>query len=193
MAKRNQIDAAREAFERFHSREAGEPVYPFDGEDAGEFEHGVKIAPAWCIVGRALRVLYRSDKWHRPGKTTDYYHDHGQGPTTRELVSEVRFWLPAGDKLAKGFEEAELPYEWPEAVTILGQCIGWVFREHDAEGDEVVEGEPDRSLLVASPDGYVSEKDPERCFLAVVGARSGKLEAFIEGPELRNTAEGIDG
>jgi hypothetical protein len=178
MSTRRQIDRAREVFETFHDKPSGERVYPFVRKNSGEWTQDVLIAPM-RPVGEAVRVMYRSDKWHRPGKTTDYYHDHAQG--------HVRLWLPCEE----GERARRFPHSWPDAVAVLGQCTAWYFT---ADGqDDVTEHKPRGALLAASPYGHVDATAPQRVFLAVVHSKTGDVLALIEGQGLRLTSHGIEG
>lgn len=181
MTSRAKIDRARAAFETFHDKPSGEKVYPFARKNSGEWTQDVLIAPM-RPVGEAVRVMYRSDKWHRPGKTTDYYHDHTRG--------HVRLWMPCG----AGQRGKRFPYSWPGAVAVLGKCTAWYFVPDDRSGSEdVEEHKPQSALLVASPYGHVDGTAPQRVFLAVVDWNTGDVLSMIEGQGLRLTSHGIEG
>lgn len=165
---------ARKAFETFHDKPAGEPVHPLENAEDGEWAMDV-VLPSMKPAGRATRVMYRSDKWHTPGSTVDYYHDHP--------AHGVRLWLPA----PRG---QRFPYKWPDAVAVLGVCTAWY---HDPGNGAVQETKPKGCILVASPYGHVDATAPQRIFLAAVERRTGRVLALIDGPSLRLTAHGIEG
>lgn len=172
------VDRAREAFSTFHARPAGTPVYPMHRRREGEWEQAVTLGPM-RPVGIASRVMYRSDKWHDPGDTVDYYHDHD--------ANRITLWLPCGD----GERGMRFRYAWPDAVAVLGSCLAWY---HTPKGSEVeVETKPRGTVLVASPYGHVDATAPQRIFLAVVATQTGNVEALFEGGSLRLTAHGIEG
>jgi len=183
--QRNDEQSLRNAmatFQRFHSRKPGEAVYPFDKSSQGVFElpEFVEWPEEIACVGSAARVMYESDKWHKRHDTTQYYHDHDKG---------VKFIVPEG--AAEG-EPIELPYGWPDEVMLIGQCIGFVVVPY-ATG-EVTEGiMRGENVLVASPDGWVDAKRPNRIFLAIINLDGGGIEGIIDGPNLRITAHGIEG
>jgi len=168
---------AASLFETFHLKQAGEPVYPFHKRDGGNFEVQAKLPPMQPM-GEAVRVMYRSDKWDDSGSAHDYYHDH-------KSKGRVSLWLPGDGE--------DFPHKWPEAVTLLGSCIRWFYKEPNAADGDVVEGVPSNCILVASPRGYVSALSPSRVFLAVIDTGTGDVECLIEGDTLRLTKRGIEG
>jgi hypothetical protein len=174
---------AREAFEAFHARPAGVPVYPRHEEDDGEWEQNVVLGPMYP-VGVASRVLYRSDKWHDTGDTVDYYHDHD--------ADRITLWMPC----EKGGSGTRFPYSWPDAVAVLGSCLGWYYTPtgKQARGKrELIEAKPKGTLLVASPYGHVDATARDRVFLSVVDQKTGEVVALFEGGSLRLTPHGIEG
>jgi hypothetical protein len=173
------LESAVKTFERFHDKEVGVSAYPFNGRKEGIFQMPdfVKWPKGVSEWGSAIRTLYESDKWHPGGETTQYYHDHDKG---------VVFLSPDNDADAEEFS-----YRWPEEVALLGKCIGFVVEEPDgtlAEG--IMKG---KNIVVASPDGWVDPKRPERVFLAIINLNGGGVEGIIVGPNLRITAHGIEG
>jgi hypothetical protein len=173
------LEGAVKTFERFHDKGAGVGAFPFNGRSEGVFKMPayVKWPKGVNEWGNAIRTLYESDKWHPEGETTQYYHDHDKG---------VTFYSPDNSADAEPFA-----YEWPDEVALLGKCIGFVVEEPDgtlAEG--VMRG---KNIVVASPDGWVDPKRPERVFLAIINLNGGGVEGIIVGPHLRITAHGIEG
>jgi hypothetical protein len=173
------LEGAMTTFERFHDKEVGVGAYPFNGRKEGVFHLPayVKWPNGVSEMGASIRTLYESDKWHPEGSTTQYYHDHDK---------RVTFYTPDNSSDAEPFA-----HEWPEEVALLGKCIGFVVKEPDgslAEG--IMKG---KNVLVASPDGWVDPKRPERVFLAIINLNGGGVEGIIAGPNLRVTAHGIEG
>ena len=173
------LENAVKTFERFQDKEAGVGVFPFNGRKEGVFKlpEYVRWPNGVGEWGNGIRTLYESDKWHPKGDTTQYYHDHDKG---------VVFYVPDDSADAD-----ELPYGWPEEVALLGKCIGFVVQEPDgtlAEG--IMKG---KNIVVASPDGWVDPKRPERVFLVIINLNGGGVEGIIVGPNLRITAHGIEG
>jgi hypothetical protein len=183
--RRNDEQSMRNAmstFKRFHSREPGEGVYPFNKQKKGVFElpEFVEWPEEIVVIGDAARTMYESDKWHKRGDTTQYYHDHDRG---------VKFMVPAGEDDG---EPIELPYGWPDEVMLIGECIGFVVVPF-ATG-EITEGiMKGKNVLVSSPDGWVDPKRKNRIFLAIINLDGGGIEAIIDGPNLRITSHGIEG
>ena len=174
------LAAAEKGFKRFHSKKSLEPVYPFHKNNDAVFElEKVEWPDQIGLVGCAMRTLYESDKWQKKsGKTVQYYHDHDKN---------VRFMAPG-----ENFGEVELPYGWPEEVMLIGECIGFVVRPDDT--GEITEGVmKGRNILVASPDGWVNPRKPNRVFLAIINLDGGGVEGIIDGPNLRLTPHGIEG
>ena len=184
-------ERAREAFQAFHSRNAGVPVFPFEELDVGEFPIPVGL-PDMVLLGRAVRTCYTSDKWNAPGKTVGYFHDHGpgDGPEALTAKNKVKFYAPS-DFFPKQ-SVVDLPVEWPDALTLLGTCDEWLVQKN--LGDELfIEGECEDDILLCSPFGWVDENDPERAFLVIIEVSTGYVEGLIAGPGLRVTAAGITG
>jgi hypothetical protein len=50
-----------------------------------------------------------------------------------------------------------------------------------------------KNILVASPDGWIDPKKPNRVFLAIINLDGGGVEGIIDGGNLRITAHGIEG
>jgi len=173
------LAAAEKGFKRFHSKKELEPVYPFHKNNDAVFElNNVNWPQQVGLVGGAMRTLYESDKWQKNGKTVQYFHDHGKN---------VRFLAPGENS-----GEVELSYNWPEEVMLIGECIGFVIRPEDT--GEITEGVmKGKNILVASPDGWVNPKKPNRVFLAIINLNGGGVEGIIDGPNLRLTPHGIEG
>jgi hypothetical protein len=175
------LNSAVKTFERFHDGEAGVGAYPFNKRKDGIFPlpTSVQWPQAVEVFGVAVRTLYESDKWHPKGNTTQYYHDHDRGLT---------FYVPAGE--GDG-EIVSFPHEWPEEVALLGACIGFVVKDSEGElAEGVMKG---KNILVASPDGWIDPKKPNRVFLAIINLDGGGVEGIIDGGNLRITAHGIEG
>ena len=175
--------AAEKTFRRFHSRKGLEPVFPFHKQEHAIFElEGVDWPEQVSLLGVAMRTLYESDKWHQRGETVEYYHDHDR--------NIVKFMVPSDED--SSLEPVQLPYGWPDEVMLIGECIGFVTRP--LETGEITEGTmKGKNVLVASPDGWVDPRKPNRVFLAIINLDGGGVEAIIDGPKLRITAHGIEG
>jgi len=168
-------------FSRFHHRKPDKGVFPFHRNEGGsielpdEIQFPDKVKP----IGHAVRTLYESDKWNPTGKTTEYFHDHGENVTFYEpSKSGERFYMP-----------------WPEEIVLLGKCIGFVMQPFEDTGTEnIVEGiMKGKNILVSSPDGWVDKAKTNRVFLAIVNLDGGGIEAIIDGGNLRITSHGIEG
>lgn len=175
------LAGAVQTYERFHDGEAGVGAYPFNGRKEGIFPLPTYVQ--WPrgveVFGQAVRTLYESDKWHPKGDTTQYYHDHDGG---------VTFYVPAGE--GDG-EVVPFKHEWPEEVALLGACIGFVVKDGQGElAEGIMNG---KNILVASPDGWVNPKKPNRVFLAIINLDGGGVEGIIDGGKLRITSHGIEG
>jgi hypothetical protein len=177
------LERAKNTFERFHSRKPDRGVYPFQSRRQGTFDMPpyVEFPDSIDLLGPASRVLYVSDKWQNVGNTTTYFHDHGS--------KRVNFYVPAGE--IEGLEPAQLPFGWPEEVSLIGECFGFVVLDDYGEIDSDMTGK--KNILVASPDGWVDRKRPNRVFLAVINLNGGGVEGIIAGGNLRITAHGIEG
>jgi hypothetical protein len=173
----NQGGAGAEAtFERFHARGV-QPVYPFHRRSDGVFDlpSSVQWPERVGVAGQAIRTLYESDKWHDINDTTQYYHDHDKGCV---------FYVPAADG-------EEFPFEYPDEVMLIGECIGFVFKGPDGGLNEgVMKG---KNILVSSPDAWIDSKKKNHVFLAIINLDGGGVEALITGPRLRITSHGIEG
>ena len=177
------MTGAMETFKRFHSREPGGGVYPFHKNKHGVFElpEYVQWPDNVIEVGAAARTLYESDKWHKRGDTVQYFHDHDKG---------VRFVV--SDNGETNGKPVRLPFEWPDEVMLVGECIGFVMVPNDT--GEITEGVmKGKNVLVSSPDGWVDPRRKNRIFLAVLNLDGGGVEAIIHGPNLRITSHGIEG
>ena len=174
---------AMKTFSRFHSRDPGKGVFPFHKQEQGIFTlpEYVEWPDEIVVTGDAARTLYESDKWHKRGDTVQYFHDHDKG---------VKFIVP-DDGSVEG-QPVRLPYEWPDEVMLIGECIGFVIVPF--ETGEITEGiMKGKNVLVSSPDGWVDSRKPNRIFLAIINLDGGGVEAIIDGPNLRITSHGIEG
>jgi hypothetical protein len=176
-------------FRTFHDR-AMEPVYPFEN-NSDSMIHFDAVLPKMAHVGRAIRVLYESDKWSLVGDTTGYYHDHGpdDGAVVFSSKNNVKLYAPQ-KYVPKHRKVSKFPVRWSKELVLLGTCGGWYA---DDGSDELVEAEVKNSILVCSPFGFVSKKNPERVWLAVIDIDSGVVECLISGPGLTVTCHGIVG
>jgi hypothetical protein len=171
---------AEDTFRRFHARDV-QPVYPFHKRKEGTFElpSSVQWPERVTIAGEAVRTLYESDKWHNINDTTQYYHDHDKGCVLYVPVE-------SDEQI-----ETEFPFEYPDEIMLVGECIGFTFR--NLEGDTVDGVMRGKNILVSSPDSWVNSKRPNRIFLAIINLDGGGVEGLITGPRLRITSHGIEG
>ena len=131
---RNPEKAASNLYESFHR---------YAPKKIGEFDHRFAIPSHVFKQGKAVNVLYRSSKidpetLKKPRKPVDYIHDHDPGVHTYLTKGE-------GTRVAVPEWIREL-----EALTLLGQCLGFAFQNSD--GKEVsAEGRKPLPELYASP------------------------------------------
>lgn len=180
---------AQRTFKTFHAREV-EPVFPFQ-DGAAEFNIDMKF-PEFVCVGRAVRVLYESDKWNEVGDVVGYYHDHGPDDGAHVFKDGNKVKLYSAKAYLPSLKTVKFPVKWPDSMTVLGACGGWVAQPN-GNGTQVIEAETDGCVLVCSPFGHVSKSDDSRVFLAIVSVKSGIVECLIDGPGLTLTEAGIEG
>jgi len=185
------MSRAKDTFETFHKRDI-EPVYPFNHYKNALITFDIGL-PNIVHVGKAVRVLYDSDKWNDVGDVTGYYHDHGPDDGDHVFSPKNLVKLYAPKKYFPRKKTVKLPVKWPKELVLLGGCDGWVAREATAKPHEVIKADTDDCILVCSPFGWLSKKDEKQVFLAVIEVSTGYLEALIHGPGLRVTAAGITG
>ena len=180
---------AQKTFETFHSR-AIEPVHPFEHGEA-EFLAQTKF-PDFVCVGRAIRILYGSDKWNEVGDVVGYYHDHGPDDGAHVFKPENRVQLYAPRSYFPDMMKCRFPVSWPKEVTFLGTCDGWVAQPK-GRGTNVIESSMKGCILVCSPFGHVDKRNDGRVFLAVIDTETGIVECIVSGPGLTVTENGIEG
>lgn len=74
---KEQLDAPDEShpdYDRWHKRDS-RTLYTVEVPDSVEVKYG-----------RCVRIGYRSDKWHRRGRTVDYEHDFAEGGRRAPLL-----------------------------------------------------------------------------------------------------------
>lgn len=168
-ARRNpesaQLEDAKAKFEEFHRKKP---------TSIGEFHQNFVVPDEIGKLGKAVHVLYRSDKkdpatGKQPKKPVDYIHEHYAG---------VHCYAP-NDEL----EQVEVPefVREADALVLLGLCLG--FRFKDDEGEHDAEGEEPLPELYATPCG--------RALIVVQDKR--EVLAMIWGGGLGVWARGIDG
>jgi hypothetical protein len=183
--------SARRTFSTFHSRKNVEPVYPFNKSKDAEIETQAKF-PEFVCVGRAVRVLYDSDKWNKVGDVVGYYHDHGPDDGAHVFKDDNKVKLYAPKAYFPDLKVCPVPVDWPSEMTLLGACSGWVAQP-GGKGSKVIEAEVENCVLVCSPFGHVDKKNDVRVFLAVINTEDGIVECIIAGPGLTVTDAGIEG
>lgn len=180
------LDGAMSRYEVFHSKK---PIR------VAELDHD--LPDSWVRVGECVAVMYRTDKWKSFGNDIDYKHLHdagddkpypiGKGVKFFEPASEAKKSVVAGRKPSKLGKPQRLPVGKPEAITLLGYCLGFFVRRDD--DGEIYESNPRGAYLFASPSGnmltvYSPDEQPD--------GSSGFLCAMAGG-KLRVVADGIDG
>jgi hypothetical protein len=163
-------DLAVEKYVEFHR---------YEPADIGTFAAAMEIPAEMVCVGPATHVLYRSGKvdpatLRLPKRPRNYIHDHDAG---------VFCYVPMAQEETDG-ETVRVP-AWireVKALTLLGQCLG--FRYRDEDGDVVcVEGIPPMPELYCTPDG--------RCLLVIQDKR--QVLAAMWGGVLGVEGRGIVG
>lgn len=159
------LEDAKAKFEEFHRKKPTK---------IGEFHQNFVVPDEIGLLGKAVHVLYRSDKkdpatGKQPKKPVDYIHEHYAG---------VNCYAP-NDEL----EQVEVPefVREADALVLLGLCLG--FRFEDDEGEHDAQGEEPLPELYATPCGKA---------LVVVQDKREVL-AIIWGGGLGVWARGIDG
>ena len=164
-----QLDKAMNRYETFHAKKPMRLI---------ELEH--ELPHEWKLMGDALAVMYRTDKWKKDGTDEDYKHLHDAGDDKPYPVNRgVRFYEPASSG-------QKLPVARPSALALLGYCLGAFVRQDDGE---TYETNPRGCYLFSSPSGdllliYSPDKQPD--------GSSGFLAAMA-GANLRVLKDGIDG
>jgi hypothetical protein len=140
--------------------------HSFDPEETGEFDRRFKIPSYACKAGKALEIMYRSNKWEK--KKHDYIHTHSDGVICYRLDIHG--------------SERKVPKRIcnQKALVRLGECLG--FSYVDEYGDEV-EAIPKTPYpeLYCTPDG--------KSLLVVQDKRD--LLALMWGGKLRVEGRGI--
>lgn len=187
------LDSAMNRYETFHAKR------PLRVVDLGH-----ELPSQVVCVGQVISTMYRTDKWHKDGDDEDYKHVHdnsrggkereyefGKGVLAYEPAREARrSVVESGGKRAKAnvaHKTERLPVPKPEALTLLGYCLG-VF-VHRFDDDQIYEINPRGCYLFCSPSGdmlaiYSPEAQPDgsRGFLMIMA-----------GGGLRVLKDGIDG
>jgi hypothetical protein len=187
------LDAAMSRYEVFHAKR------PMRVVDLGH-ELPSQVVP----VGQVLSTMYRTDKWHKDGDDEDYKHVHdnsrggkdreysfGKGVIAYEPAREVRrSVIESGGKRSKTTvitKSERFPVAKPEALTLLGYCLGFFIQRFDDE--EIYELNPRGCYLFCSPSGDMlavyspkAQPDGSKGFLVIMA-----------GGGLRVLKDGIDG
>ena len=183
-----QLDDAMDRYETFHKKA---PIR------VAELKHD--LPKSWVPVGDALAVMYRTDKWKKDGTDIDYKHLHDKGEDKPyDLGKGVKFYEPSSEANKSQVQgrrtsrpgkkrPQRLSVGNPEALTLLGYCLGVFVKRYDDE--RVYEVNPRGCYLFSSPSGnmlalYSSDEQPD--------GSSGFLAA-MSGGNLRVLKDGIDG
>lgn len=125
------VEGAMGRYEVFHAKS---PLRVVD------LEHD--LPRDWVCVGECLAVMYRTDKWHEDGDDEDYKHLHDEGDDRPYRVGRgVKFYEPKTEWARSTIDgkprprknppkSQRLPVGLPEAVTLLGYCLGFFVRLH---------------------------------------------------------------
>lgn len=187
------LDDAMNRYEVFHAKR------PMRVVDLGH-ELPSQVVP----VGQVLSTMYRTDKWHKDGDDEDYKHVHdssrgakekeyefGRGVIAYEPAREARrSVIESGGRRSKTTVIAKperFPVAKPEALTLLGYCLGFFIQRFDDE--QVYELNPRGCYLFCSPKGDMlavyspkAQPDGSKGFLIIMA-----------GGGLRVLKDGIDG
>lgn len=214
------VEGAMDRYETFHAKP------PMRVVDLGH-----DLPTEWVCVGECLAVMYRTDKWHEDGDDEDYKHLHDETEDKPYKVSRgVKLFEPKtewsrstvdGKKRPRQSQPKvqKLPVSRPEALTLLGYCLGFFVRLHpdhstltDEEYDAAMElmgaaSQGDESAVEMLNELSIYETNPRGCWLfcspsgdmlAVFSpdkqpdGSSGFLCAMAGG-KLRVLKDGIDG
>lgn len=213
------IDHAMDRYEVFHAKP------PMRIVDLGH-----DLPSEWVCVGECLAVMYRTDKWHADGDDEDYKHLHdeaderpykvGRGVKLYEPKAEwARSTVDGKRRASRPPKSQRLPVPRPEALTLLGYCLGFFVRLHpehatltDAEyeaasalmdaamrGDEeATESLNEMSIYETNPRGCWLFCSPSGDMLAVFSPEeqpdgSAGFLCAMAGGKLRVLKDGIDG
>lgn len=185
-SERRWLNKAASRYEVFHDKD---PIR------FAELRHD--LPDKWVCVGDCLAVMYRTDKWKKFGNDVDYKHLHDKGEKKEyPLGKGVKIYEPASEATKSRVDgkephltrnEQKLPVNKPEAITLLGYCLGMFVRRYDT--GEIYEVNPRGTYLFSSPSGnmltvYAPEKQPDgyagfMCVMA--GGKLRVLEGGIDG------------
>lgn len=185
------LDDAMDKYEVFHAKRPLRTV---------ELKHD--LPSSWVCVGQAVSTMYRTDKWHDDGDDEDYKHVHdlsdgkeyefGRGvfmyePSSQASKSKVEDDRGRHVRANADVKPEKLPVPKPDALTLLGYCLGMFVRRFD--DGEIYELNPRGCYLFCSPSGdmlalYSPKKQPD--------GSSGFL-CVLAGGKLRVIEDGIDG
>jgi hypothetical protein len=165
-----QLEDAKAKFEEFHRKKPTK---------VGEFANSFRIPSQVGELGKAVHVLYRSNKkdpatGKQPKKPVDYIHEHYAG------VKAYACERPYG---VTRLEQCDVPdfITKCDALVLLGFCLGFRYKDDDGEHD--AEGEEPLPELYATPCGKA---------LLIIQSKKEVL-AMIWGGGLGVWARGIDG
>lgn len=165
---------ATELWRQFHQKEKPDHIRTLEGRAA-------TWPNEWVCVGRPETIYYNSDKWYKDGRRYNYYHNH---------TAKVRVWHPADSPVLKALSKDQrasdqkfpVKGDFPHAITVLGDCLGWDLARVDGSG--LIFAEPDDGELLCALPGQAA--------LVSVHPRKG-VSAVIGGPGLRVEPRGIVG
>ena len=169
-------DAQRaiELWRVFHGKADPDSVTVLDGAPA-------RWPLEWVCVGHPEVVYYNSDKWYQDGRRTNYYHLHNPKIRLWHPVGSVELeMLPANQRASD--QQFPIAGPFPEALTVLGDCLGWMLVAADGSESLFAEPEPGEVLCAVPGEPALVSIHPEAGVCAVLG-----------GPGLRVERRGIVG
>lgn len=171
MARRRspETDLAVEKYVEFHR---------YEPRDVGRFDESMSIPDQVACIGPATHVLYRSGKTdpatlRLPKAPRNYIHDHDAG---------VFCYVPVDDAPEAPVERVPAWIREVKALTLLGKCLGFRYRDEDGRTANV-DGVKPLPELYCTPDG--------RCLLVIQD--KSEVLAMMWGGVLGVEARGIVG
>jgi hypothetical protein len=126
----------------------------------------IRLPDRLGLVGRATKILYRSDKWRSDGRESFYVHPY---------ESDVKCYVP----WRTGLEPVGVR-AWPGELVQLGHCVDIEFDEGNGRLGYLTP--PKKTILCATPDGRT---------LVLLHLRQGILGALTGGRQ-RITDRGVE-
>jgi hypothetical protein len=142
--------------------------HDYEPIEIGQFHKSFKIPAQVNLLGEAVHVLYKSDKWGDKG--IDYIHEH---------EGRVKVGTPDGDG-----RSISVPTRLrkPKTLVKLGECLGFCFKNGDGEEIEA-KGTRPYPELYTTPDGrgLFVVQNKRQCLAVIWGGDLGVEAAGIVG------------